>query len=175
LRPKERVNRFSAARAPLSEFLRLVLDQASGRLQRSEFCLRQVGGMRCPAWSMQHVFLSPAGCTLQLRKFQPGNEKKKGKNARGERYPRRLCAVSVNYAKGDSPRRLLVDVDAICTWRRTLGPLCTHSTSFQREKGRCNRVSAAGGGGGGGGDGGLDLDLASVLTCNNGRNKLYVY
>jgi len=39
-------------------------------------------------------------------------------------------------------------------------------------------VSAAGGGGGGGGGGGsgggLDLDLASVLTCNNRRNKLCI-
>lgn len=50
--------------------------------------------------------------------------------------------------------------------------LCTHSLDGfpEGQKGRCNRVSAAGGGG----DGGLDLDLASVLTCNNGRNKLCI-
>lgn len=81
----------------------------------------------------------------------------------------------MNYAKGDSPRRLLVDVDVE---RRYLHVASDSRTAlyysldeFQRERGRCNRVSAAGGGGGGGG---LDLDLASVLTCNNGRNKLCI-
>jgi len=41
-------------------------------------------------------------------KSSPETRKRREKNLR---YLRRLCAVSVNYAKGDSPRRLFVDVD----------------------------------------------------------------
>lgn len=81
----------------------------------------------------------------------------------------------MNYAKGDSPRRLLVDLDVERRYLHVASDsrIALYSLDeFQREKGRCNRVSAAGGGSGNGG--GLDLDLASVLTCNNRRNKLCI-
>ncbi|KYN09275.1 hypothetical protein ALC57_18604, partial [Trachymyrmex cornetzi] len=182
---KERVNplRFSAA----STVVRFPKTRArpDERLQRSEFCLRRVKGMRCPAWSMQHVFLSPAGYVAAAQMYDVqrsgrnrgmdfrwnSQTRKKGEGGTLERYPRRLCTVSVNYAKGDSPCRLLVDLDVERRYLHVASDsrIALYSLDeFQREKGKCNRVSAAGGGAGGG----LDLDLASLIRSEGGQPPL---
>ncbi|KYQ48609.1 hypothetical protein ALC60_12324 [Trachymyrmex zeteki] len=79
----------------------------------------------------------------------------------------------MNYAKGDSPRRLLVDLDVERRYLHVASDsrIALYSLDeFQREKGRCNRVSAAGGGSGNGG--GLDLDLASLIRSEGGQPPL---
>lgn len=87
--------------------------------------------------------------SLQNRNVLPhGPETRKKMRKTCERYLCRLCIVNVSYAHGDSPRRLLVDADYLHVTPDSLGPLCTHSTSFRERRGErvvCNRVSAAGG------------------------------
>ncbi|KYM89745.1 Putative odorant receptor 71a [Atta colombica] len=108
------------------------------------------------------------------RQIQSRNEKKKGEGETLECYPHRLCTVSMNYVKGDSPCRLLVDLDVERRYLHVASDsrIALYSLDeFQREKGKCNRVSAAGGGGGGSG-GGLDLDLASLIRSEGGQPPL---
>ncbi|EGI63901.1 hypothetical protein G5I_07703 [Acromyrmex echinatior] len=184
---KERVNplRFSAA-STVVRFPKTCA-RPDERLQRSEFCSVRVKGMPCPAWSMQHVFLSPAGYVAAAQMYNAQRsgrnrgmdfrwnsqmrKKRRGGEETLERYPRRLCTVSMNYAKGDSLCRLLVDLDVERRYLHVASDsrLALYSLDkFQREKGRYNRVSAAGGGSGGG----LDLDLASLIRFEGGQPPL---